>query len=157
MTSDSNNAEPRRAQILVDTGKGSITLDDLGRTQKGMAHWMADIGPRISNCWHAAQGGNWELSRYYLRTAIKLMRHSVILRPAYAGDMDAFISKGTAPVLEAIGHCDLPRFESAYEAMIELANDYHTAWNFGYIRCTIPTTPPMADLDFTPPGSNPSG
>lgn len=136
-------------EIFVDTGKGRITLDQLGQTQKGMAHWMADIAERISNCWHAAHGGNWELSGYYLRTATKLMRHSVVLRPVYREDMESFIRDDCPKVTAAIKDEDLEAFDAAFEGMLARANEYHAKWNFGYIRSTVPSGPPNVDLDFT--------
>lgn len=149
MADDAPQADPQH--ILVDTGKGRIPLDDIGRTQKGMAHWMADIAPRISNCWHAAQGGNWELAGYYLRTAVKLMRHSVVLRPVYREDMETYIDEVCPPVTAAIKARDLDEFERTYRHLLDRANFFHGKWNFDYIRCTVPTRPPNVDLDFGPP------
>jgi hypothetical protein len=136
-------------QLLVNTGKSQITLDELGSIQPGMARFMAEIGPRISNCYHAGKAQNWPLAAYMLKECVKVMQAATVTRPKYVDDMGEFIVNECDAVLTAISKQDLAAFEEAFAAMVETANAYHEKYEKPYLRYVIPESPP-ADLDFTP-------
>lgn len=137
--------------ITISTGKSSLTLDELGRTLPGTARLMAEVGPRIGGSWHAAQAGNWDLTRYLFRSGLKVLRTVPIVRPKYAASMATFIDEDCRPVLAAIEEGDLEAFNAAFDAMVEAANRYHVEFDKAFIVWRIPTDPPP-DLVLEPRG-----
>src|SRR3989442_917223 len=49
---------------IVDTGKSSFGLDELGHIQPGLARIMPEIGARIWKCYYAGKAGNHPLARF---------------------------------------------------------------------------------------------
>lgn len=136
-------------EIRVDTGKSQITLDELGSIQPGMARFMAEVGPRITNCYHAGKAQNWPLAAYMLKECVKVMQAATVTRPKYTDDMGEFITNECDAVLTAISKQDLAAFEEAFDAMVDAANAYHEKYDKPYLRYQ-PGAHPTADLDFTP-------
>ena len=136
-------------ETTVDTGKGRIPLDDLGRAQPGMSRLMAELAPRIWYLYYAAQAGNWPLAGYYCSTAASLLRDTVLLRPKYAEAVADFIGTELRAVRVAIEAQDLDGFATAYAAMLERTDRYHAEFNKPFIRWRTPAVPPP-DLDLTP-------
>jgi len=144
-------AEPE--EIVVDNGARKLTLDELGRTQPGMARLMPEVGARMWKLWYAAQAGNWPLARYQLAEGVKLLEVGAFVRPKYRNTMAAFLADDLGPLSRAVEAGDWGSFEAAFVPMVESANRYHDLYNKGFIRWRLPDTPP-ADLDLTPyPGS----
>lgn len=135
-------------EIRVDTGKSKISLDELGSIQPGMARFMAEIAPRIGNCYHAGKAGNWPLARYMLREGVKTMQASMVTRPKYTDDMIAFITEQCDAVLAAIEKKDAAEFEAAFATMVDMANAYHEKYDKAFIRWQVPASAPD-HLDLT--------
>lgn len=140
--------EPAAAP-MVDTGKGRIALDDLGRAQPGMSRLMAELAPRIWYLYYAARAGNWPLADYYHSTALSLLRDIALLRPKYAAALEDFTNEELRALRVAIEARSTAAFESAYAAMVERTDRYHAEFNKPFIRWRTPATPPP-DLDLTP-------
>jgi len=136
-------------EILVDTGKSKITLDQLGAIQPGMARIMPEIGARIWKLYYAAQAANWPLARFQLKEAVGLMNVGVVVRPKYTDDMTTFITEECDAVMAAIDAKDLRAFDGAYARMVEAANAYHEKYDKPFLRWKTPDAPPP-DLDLTP-------
>jgi len=136
---------------VIDTGKGTFSIDDLGPLMPGMAEVMPLVGARIWKCYYAGQARNRPLAAFQLKEAVNLMEKGAFLRPKYAENMDKFINEELAVVRKAIDSEDWDTFEAAFQAMVEAANAYHDVYDKPYLRWKIPEMPPP-DLDMTPRG-----
>ena len=136
---------------VIDTGKGTFSLEDLGPLMPGMAEVMPLVGARIWKCYYAGQARNRPLAAFQLKEAVNLMEKGAFLRPKYAENMDKFINEELAVVRKAIDSEDWDTFEAAFQAMVEAANAYHDVYDKPYLRWKIPEMPPP-DLDVTPRG-----
>src|SRR2546423_3206071 len=136
---------------IVDTGKSSFGLDELGHIQPGLARIMPEIGARIWKCFYAGKARNQPLARFQLKEAVNLMEKGAFLRPKYTADMDKFIAEELAAVAKTIEAEDWDAFETAFQAMVDAANAYHDVYDKPYLRWKIPEMPPP-DLDMTPRG-----
>ncbi len=134
---------------VIDTGKGSFSLDDLGPLLPGMAEVMPLVGDRIWKCYYAGKARNRPLARFQLKEAVNLMEKGVFLRPKYAENMEQFISTQVAAVGKAIEAEDWDAFEAAFREMVDQANAYHDLYEKPFLRWKIPDDPPP-DLDMTP-------
>ncbi|MEX2459466.1 MAG: hypothetical protein WD770_10840 [Actinomycetota bacterium] len=135
----------------IDTGKGTFPLEDLGHLMPGMAEIMPLVGDRIWKCFYAGKARNQPLARFQLKEAVNLMEKGAFLRPKYAENMDAFISKEVKAVKDAIEGGDWAGFETAFHEMVYQANCYHDVYDKPFLRWKIPDAPPP-DLDMTPRG-----
>jgi hypothetical protein len=142
-------AEQPGDDYVIDTGKGSFNLADLGALLPGMAEIMPLVGDRIWKCYYAGRAGNRVLAAFQLKEAVNLMRKGAVLRPKYAGNIERFIEKKVAVVSQAIEAENWAAFEDAFNAMVESANHYHEFYDKGFLRWKVPGTPPP-DLDMTP-------
>lgn len=136
---------------VIDTGKGTFTLDELGPLMPGMAEIMPLIGARIWKCYYAGRARNRQLAAFQLKEAVNLMEKGAFLRPKYAENMDKFINEEVAAVKKAIDSEDWDAFETAFAAMVDAANAYHELYDKPYLRWKIPDHPPP-DLDMMPRG-----
>ncbi len=136
---------------VIDTGKGSFALSDLGLVLPGMAEMMPLVGARIWKCWYAGKAHNKPLAAFQLKEAVGLMEKAVFLRPKYTENMEKFIAGEVAAVQRAIAAEDWDAFETSFAAMVDSANAYHEVYDKGFLRWKIPDTPPP-DLDVTPRG-----
>ena len=143
------DAEQPEPPILVDNGARQLTLDELGRSQPGMARLMVEIGNRTWKAWYAAEARNWPLARWQLNQAMKLLDQSAFVRPKYQVSMAKFLADDFQPLREAVDAADWETFATSYEAMVERANHYHDAFGKGFIRWKRPESPPL-DLDLAP-------
>jgi hypothetical protein len=134
---------------VIDTGKSTLSFDELGAVQPGMARIMPEIGARIWKCYYAGKAHNKPLARFQLKEAINLMEMGVLLRPKYTDNMFKFIEEDVETVKKAIDDEDWETFESTFASMIESANSYHEVYDKGFLRWKLPDTPPP-DMDFTP-------
>lgn len=132
----------------VNNGKRDLTLDELARQQPGMDRLMAEVGPRLHRAYHAAKAGNWPLSAYFSKSAVKQLALSAQSRPKYEPEMTAYLRADYAPVTEAIKARDLPAFEAAWAVMVDRANALHGVFGKPYISWKTPEQPPD-DLDLT--------
>jgi hypothetical protein len=106
----------------VHNGKRELTLDELARMQPGMDRLMAEVGPRLHRCFHAALAGNWPLAAYYGKSAAKQLAHCAESRPKYEPEMTAYLKDDFAPVTAAIKAQDTTAFEAAWTRMVDRAN-----------------------------------
>jgi hypothetical protein len=134
---------------VIDTGKGTFDLSQLGRLLPGMAEIMPLVGDRIWKCYYAGKAQNQPLARFQLKEAKGLMEKGTVLRPKYTENMDKFLSKQLAAVAEAIESEDWEAFEKTFQAMVKSANAYHVMYDKAYLKWKIPDHPPP-DLDMTP-------
>src|SRR6266704_2370714 len=123
---------------IVDTGKSSFGLDELGHIQPGLARIMPEIGARIWKCYYAGKAGNQPLARFQLKEAVNLMEKGAFLRPKYAENMEKFIANEVAAVKKAIEDQDWDGFENAFRQMVEGANAYHDVYDKPFLRWKIP-------------------
>jgi hypothetical protein len=136
-------------EILVDNGKRTMTLDELGMTQPGLARIMPEISIRIWKLYYAGKARNWPLARFQLKEAINLMEVGAFVRPKYEVNMAKFIDEDAGPVSKAIEAGDWEAFDAAFREMVDKANAYHDEYDKPFIRWRIPDHEPP-DLDMTP-------
>jgi hypothetical protein len=134
---------------IIDTGKGSFSLDELGHLMPGMAEIMPLVGERIWKCYYAGKAANQPLARFQLKEAVNLMEKGAFLRPKYAENMEKFIGTEVEGVRKAIESQDWTAFEEAFHTMVAQANAYHDVYDKPFLRWRIPAEPPP-DLDMTP-------
>lgn len=134
---------------VIDTGKGTFDLTELGPLMPGMAEIMPLVGERVWKCFYAGKARNKPLARFQLKEAVNLLQKGCFLRPKYAENMDTFIAENVEPVKIAIEKEDWDAFEPAFKAMVDAANSYHEVYDKGFLRWKVPDTPPP-DLDMTP-------
>ena len=138
-------------QHVIDTGKGTFSLHELGHLMPGMAEIMPLVGERIWKCYYAGQAKNQPLARFQLKEAVNLMEKGAFLRPKYHDNMEEFIGKEVDAVKKAIESSDWDAFEPAFQEMITAANAYHDFYDKSFLQWKIPSEPPP-DLDMTPRG-----
>jgi hypothetical protein len=131
---------------LVSNGKRDLTIDELALMQPGMDQLMAEVGPRLHRCYHAALAGNWPLAAYYSKSAAKQLQRSAQSRPKYEPEMTAYLRDDYAPVTAAIKAQDAEAFAQAWVRMVDKANELHGFFGKPYIGWKTPTQPPD-DLD----------
>ncbi|MER3453211.1 MAG: hypothetical protein C4344_06150 [Acidimicrobiia bacterium] len=134
---------------IIDTGKGTFSLSDLGPLMPGMAEIMPLVGARIWKCYYAGKARNRQLAAFQLKEAVNLMEKGAFLRPKYSENMDKFINEEVAAVKKAIDSEDWDAFEAAFAAMVDAANAYHELYDKPFLRWKVPDQPPP-DLDMTP-------
>ena len=134
--------------IIVNNGKRDLTLTELARMQPGMDRLMAEVGPRLHRCYHAARAGNWPLAAYFSKSAVKQLAMSAVSRPKYEPEMTAYLADDYAPVTQAIKAQDLAAFDAAWTHMVDRANVLHGFFGKPYIGWKTPEQPPD-DLDLT--------
>jgi hypothetical protein len=134
--------------ITVNNGKRDLSLNELARMQPGMDRLMAEVGPRLHRCYHAAKAGNWPLAAYFGKSAVKQLALCAESRPKYEPEMSAYLQDDFAPVTAAIRSQDLPAFETAWTHMVDRANVLHGFFGKPYIGWKTPVDPPD-DLDLT--------
>ncbi|HUR15258.1 MAG TPA: hypothetical protein VM097_12285 [Mycobacteriales bacterium] len=130
----------------VHNGKRELTIDELARMQPGMDRLMAEVGPRLHRCYHAALAGNWPLAAYFSKSAAKQLALSAQSRPKYEPEMTAYLRDDYAPVTAAIKAQDREAFQAAWTAMVDRANALHVVFGKPYIGWKTPEQPPD-DLD----------
>jgi hypothetical protein len=133
---------------VVNNGKRQLTIDELARMQPGMDRLMAEVGPRLHRCYHAALAGNWPLAAYFNKSAVKQLALSAESRPKYEPEMSAYLRDDYAPVTAAIKARDLEAFLLAWKVMVDRANVLHGFFGKPYIGWKTPEHPPD-DLDLT--------
>ena len=133
---------------LVHNGKRELTIDELAQWQPGMDRLMAEVGPRLHRCYHAALAGNWPLAAYFSKSALKQLTLSAQSRPKYEPEMTAYLRDDYAPVTAAIKAQDRAAFEGAWKVMVDRANVLHGFFGKPYIGWKTPEQPPD-DLDLT--------
>src|SRR5437764_1290137 len=103
---------------IVDTGKSSFGLDELGHIQPGLARIMPEIGARIWKCYYAGKAGNQPLARFQLKEAVNLMEMGAFVRPKYEENMTKFVAEDVEQVKQAIEAKDWDKFEPALRWLV---------------------------------------
>ena len=116
--------------------------------QPGMDRLMAEVGPRLHRCWHAALAGNWPLAGYFCKSAAKQLALSAESRPKYEPEMTAYLRDDFAPVTAAIKAEDLAALQTAWPVMVDRANALHGVFGKPWIGWKTPEQPPD-DLDLS--------
>src|SRR5215472_9344211 len=101
---------------IIDTGKGTFSLSELGHLMPGMAEIMPLVGARIWKCYYAGKAKNRALARFQLKEAVNLMEKGAFLRPKYVDNMDKFVNEEVAAVNKAIESEDWDAFETTFHA-----------------------------------------
>lgn len=133
---------------VVNNGKRDLSIDELALMQPGMDRLMAEVGTRTHRLYYAGQARNWRLAEYFYRSIIKQLRLCATSRPKYAEEMERYLSVDCIPVRDAIKNGDAAAFATAYERMIERANELHGVFGKPWIRWVTPATAPE-EFDFT--------
>jgi hypothetical protein len=133
----------------VRTRHAELTLEEIGGALPGTGEVMASVSWCFSMCWHAVDGGNWDLAAYYLRRTRSLLRGLAITRPKYA----AMLRDYDCGVLErlyqrTLAH-DRAEFEREFQLAVNEANGYHVETGHPYIRYVRPAEPPEKGLDLS--------
>jgi hypothetical protein len=132
----------------VKTSHGELSLEEIADLLPGTGEIMQSVGNAWWKCAYAARGGNWGLAAYFARRVRSLQRKLAIVRPQYADDLAAFEDAHLDPVLLATDREDRERFDRAYDAAVDKANELHVKWGKPYIRWVLPDEAP-GDLDLT--------
>jgi hypothetical protein len=136
-------------ELIIDTGKGSFPLSQLGSLLPGMAEIMPLVGDRVWRCYYAGAARNVPLARFQLKEAVNLLKKGAVLRPKYAEDIDAFCDGIVAMLMQSIDDGDWDTFERTFQNMVRVANGYHGKYDKPWLRWKLPADPPP-DLDVTP-------
>jgi hypothetical protein len=134
---------------LIDTGKGSFSIDELGPLLPGMAEIMPLVGDRTWRCYYGAKAKNWPLAAFQLKEAVNLLRKASVLRPKYRENVERFIANKIDVVTNAIDAADWLAFEEAFDRMVTAANAYHDYYDKPFLQWKLPATPPD-DLTLPP-------
>jgi hypothetical protein len=134
----------------IRTAHTELSLEEIAAALPGTSELMFRVGRNYGACWHAAHGGNWELSAYFLRHVRDLQRTLAVLRPKYREHLAAFDAEALSPLMTAIESRDLAAFDRAYDYGVERANEYHVLNGKSYVRWKRPERPPD-DLDLALP------
>ena len=133
----------------VRTKHAELTLEDIAAALPGTGEVMASVSWCYTMCWHAAVGGNWDLSAYYLRRTRSLLRGLAVTRPKYAEQIREYDTGVLERLYGAVLSRDVAAFGTLYGGATDQANEYHVATGHPYIRWSVPVQPPEKGLDLT--------
>jgi hypothetical protein len=147
---DSGSLERQVLQLpRVRTKHAELSLDEIGDALPGTGQTMASVSSCYAMCWHAADGGNWDLAAYYLRRTRSLLRGLVVTRPKYADQIRTYDAGVLEELYGALLARDRPAFDRLYQRATDEANAYHVETGHAYIRWARPPEPPEQGLDLT--------
>lgn len=133
----------------VRTKHAELTLEDIGGALPGTGEIMASVSSCYAMVWHAAAGGNWDLSAYYLRRTRSLLRGLAVTRPKYADQLRDYDTGVLEHLYQAVLTRDRAGFETLYARGVSEANHYHVETGHRYIRWVLPAEPPEKGLDLS--------
>jgi hypothetical protein len=136
-------------RIVGHTKHGELTLDQIAELQPGLNQLMLQVSDRYWILYYAAQGGNWALADYQLRSLQSLWKKMITTRPKYKGMLDDYGKKILAPLDQHIKSQDFATFDKVYREGIVYANKFHVASDHGEIVWKLPPNPPV-HLDLGP-------
>jgi hypothetical protein len=134
---------------VIDTGKGTLSLDQLGPLLPGMAEIMPLVGGRVWRCYYAARARNRRLAAFQLKEAVMLLEKASYLRPRYAENIAAFVGGEVALLATAIDAEAWDDVEAAFQSLVQAANAYHDLYDKAFLRWKMPDVPPP-DLELAP-------
>lgn len=129
-------------QVYAKTRHGKLSLDEIAGIMPGLGSLMPIISDRFGWMAHAARGGNWKLAAYQLGKVRHLFKVGRTTRPKWAEVIDEYLRDSLDPVASAIQAADLPAFEAAVAAAIDVANRIHRERGYGYIVYKLPPAGP---------------
>lgn len=133
----------------VRTKHAVLSLEEIAEALPGTGEVMASVSLAFGMCWHAADGGNWDLSAYYLRRARKLLRGLAVTRPKYTDQLRDFDCGVMEELYQSVMARDRPVFDERYQRAVDEANGYHVDTGHPYIRWARPGRPPDGGLDLS--------
>ena len=125
-----------------------FSLEELQRFVPGLGTIMPEIGNRCWKLYYAAKEGAWAMAEFQLAEINGLMRTGALTRPRYEDDLKGFAAETLGALKEPIQKKDFGAFDTAFKAMVDMANEYHEGVGRSYIVWTLPDMPPP-DLDFS--------
>ena len=134
---------------VIETGKGSFTLDELGPLLPGVSELMPKVGERMWKCYYAGMAKNKKLAAFQLKEATNLLQKCAFLEPRYEDQMENFIEEELDWVREAIDDEDWDSFDQKFRQMVSRANVYHHLFDRPFLWWKIPDEAPP-DLDLSP-------
>jgi len=133
----------------VRTKHAELSLEDIASALPGTGEVMASVSWCYAMCWHAANGGNWDLAAYYLRRTRSLLRGLAVTRPKYAEQVREYDTGVLERLYQALLAHDRPAFDALYGRAADQANEYHVSTGHPYIRWVLPAEPPEKGVDLT--------
>jgi hypothetical protein len=133
----------------VRTRHAELSLEDIAGGLPGTGEVMASVSWCYAMCWHAADGGNWDLAAYYLRRTRSLLRGLSVTRPKYAAQIREYDTGLLERLYQALLGRDRAAFEDVYHDTVDQANVYHVDTGHPYIRWVLPDEPPEKGLDLS--------
>lgn len=110
---------------------------------------MRSVSHCFAMCWHAAQGGNWDLSAYFLRRTRGLLRGLAVTRPKYAAQIAEYDLDFLEPLYQSVLGRERDGFEARFQGAVAKANVYHVDTGHEYVRWRVPEAPPDEALDLS--------
>lgn len=141
---------PNDQPLTGRTKHGELTLDQLAELQPGLGQLMPLVSERYWILYYAAQGGNWTLADYQLRSLRSLWKKMSVTRPKYGAMLASYAEKIFDPLARHIAAKDFAAFEQTYREGIALANALHAATHHGEIIWKLPPRAPE-HLELGPP------
>jgi len=132
----------------IRTAHGELTVEEIADALPSTGDLMALVGSSWWKCAYAARGGNWPLAAYFARRVRSLQRKLGVLRPKHRERLAAFEVEQLVPLFQAIEGGDRDKFDAAFAAATESANQSHVETGYAYIRWVLPDEPPK-DLDLS--------
>ena len=126
----------------IRTKHGDLSLQQLAEMQPGMARLMDEYGRRFWALYYAAKAGNWELARYMHKQLLGLGNIAATARPKYAEAVREFEGEHMKAIGDSLAAMDWAAFDTAYRAAVTASDEYHTRFNYGFIRFRLPDHPP---------------
>lgn len=141
-------------EIRVATEENELTLREMSEALPDTSRIMARVGQCWWTAYYAARGGNWGLAGYYLRSLAKAENTLKTLRPKHTERLNRFQAEALPAVMAALEAQDFDKFEAAFDAATEMANQLHAESGYPYIVWELPPEPPkglqlkpVADID----------
>jgi hypothetical protein len=130
-----------------------FTVEELNRYVPGMGTLMPEIGTRTWKLYYAAKALNWTMANFQLAEITGLMRTGATTRPQYADDLNSFSAEFLQKLRDGVRAQDFAQFDSAFQEVVSMANEFHEGVGRDYIVWKLPDYPPP-DLDMTPRGGS---
>ena len=136
-------------RVTVQTQHAELSLEDIAAALPGTGEVMRSVSHSFAMCWHAAQGGNWDLSAYFLRRTRGLLRGLAVTRPKYAAQIAEYDLDFLEALYESVLGQEREGFEARFQRAVTQAHVYHVDTGHQYVRWSIPKGPPDEALDLS--------
>lgn len=132
--------------MRFDSGKNSMTIEEIAAVQPGLARIMPEIGARAWKLYYAARAGNWPMARYQYAEIVNLFELGAFMRPKHADAINQYLAQHWKVVGDCVRAEDFAKFDAAFHGAIDAANAFHALKDKPFIKWRLPSTPPP-DLD----------